>query len=363
MSAPPAGYREALEGVALADRSARRRLHASGRAPTQMLQGIVTNRVPPPLEAVEPGVWRGEAPYAAILTPKGRPVTDLRLLRRGTGEEHGLLLDLPAEGGEAAVAHFTRYVPPRMARFEDVSDATGHLTVLGPGAAALVAREALGLRVDAPVLADLAEGELRYVGEPGGDGVWVVAGGDVATPALDLLADRVTIGALRRRLEAAGAAPLSDEAWTVLRLEAGRPAFGVDFDEDVLPPEAGIVERAVDHGKGCYTGQEVIVRIRDRGRVNRHLRGLVLEDGAIPEPGAELWAEGRDRAVGAVTSAAFSPRAGAVLALGYVRREVEVPGEVRVGSAGGAAARVAATGPDWWKGGSAESADRGAKGS
>ncbi|MBW3535677.1 MAG: hypothetical protein KY453_10770 [Gemmatimonadetes bacterium] len=361
MSAPPGGYREALEGVALIDRSARRRLRMSGRAPTQMLQGIVTNRVPPPLEPVEPGVWSGRAPYAAVLTPKGRPVTDLRVLRRGTDEEHGLLLDLPAEGADAAAAHFAHYVPPRMARFEDVSETTGHLTLVGPGAAALAARVALGLRVDTAALEGLAEGELRFVGEPGGDGIWVVASADVAAPALDLLSDRATIVALRGRLESAGATPLSPEAWTVLRLEAGRPAYGVDFDEDVRPPEAGIVERAVDHGKGCYTGQEVIVRIRDRGRVNRHLRGLVLGDGKPAAPGTELWAEGRDRAVGALTSAAFSPRAGAVLGLGYVRREVEVGGEVRVGAPDGDAARVRAAGPGWWEG--ARPSEGGAEGS
>ena len=69
-----------------------------------------------------------------------------------------------------------------------------------------------------------------------------------------------------------GAVPAGLGVWKTLGVEAGRPVFGTDMDERTLPPEAGIVERAIDQTKGCYTGQEVIVRIRDRGHVNRHLR-------------------------------------------------------------------------------------------
>ena len=111
--------------------------------------------------------------------------------------------------------------------------------------------------------------------------------------------------------------------------------------EDVIPVEAGIHERAIDYDKGCYTGQEVIVRIRDRGRVNRHLRRLRLPDGPLPAPESELWNEAGDKVVGAITSVATSPRDGA-LALGYVRREVEPPGPVRVGGPEGPEAAVEA---------------------
>ena len=116
------------------------------------------------------------------------------------------------------------------------------------------------------------------------------------------------------------------DTWTTLRVEAGRPAYGVDMDEDTIPVEAGIHERAIDYAKGCYTGQEVIVRIRDRGHVNRYA--------PAPAPGRRGAAsEGRGavrgrssrgaRPVGVVTSAVRSPKHGETLALGYVKRGVE----------------------------------------
>jgi folate-binding protein YgfZ len=129
--------------------------------------------------------------------------------------------------------------------------------------------------------------------------------------------------------------------WEALRLEAGRPAFGADLTEEHIPVEAGVHTRAIDYDKGCYTGQEVIVRLRDRGHVNRHLRRLRLGDAPSPAPGTEVWRADGSKSVGAVTSAASSPRMG-TLALAYVRREVEPPGPVRLGSAEGPEVEVEA---------------------
>ena len=91
-------------------------------------------------------------------------------------------------------------------------------------------------------------------------------------------------------------------------------------------------EALVSQTKGCYPGQEVVVRIRDRGHVNRHLRGLMLEGAEVPEAGAEVWADGA--AVGRITSATRSPALGHAIALGFVRRQHAAPGtrvEVRSG--------------------------------
>jgi len=167
-----------------------------------------------------------------------------------------------------------------------------------------------------------------------------------------VLADRASIKALARTLEGAGVPPLTGQAWETLRVERGRPAYGVDMDGGTIPIEAGIGERAIDHGKGCYTGQEVIVRIRDRGRVNRPLRGLRFED-APAEAETSLFApEIRgERAAGRVTSSVRSPRVGAI-GLGYVRREVEAGERVRVGAPDGPAAEVCALDDAWGPGGS-----------
>jgi folate-binding protein YgfZ len=109
---------------------------------------------------------------------------------------------------------------------------------------------------------------------------------------------------------------VDDAAWEVLRVEAGRPRYGVDVDEDRLILEAGM-DDAVSLTKGCYLGQEVVARATARGHINRKLVGLRLSDGPAT-PGAKLSGPGRDDA-GLVTSSVVSPRFGPI-ALGYVHR-------------------------------------------
>jgi folate-binding protein YgfZ len=306
-----------------------------------MLLGVVTGRMPAPWIEDPSGIAAGRAEYSTVLTPKGRTVSDLRMWRDGGEDGDGapLFLDVPVAGGEALGAHFRRFLPPRLARVTDVTESTGMLTVLGPAAADWIAREATGLRLERSDLEGLAEGELRAIDVGDDRRLVIVRSGEVSEPAWDLVGGSEDIDALRRRIEATGVPRVGSGVWEALRLEAGRPAFGADVTEDVIPVEAGLHTRAIDYDKGCYTGQEVIVRIRDRGRVNRHLRRLVLADGPLPAPGTELWNDAGDKVVGAITSVATSPRRGP-LALGYVRREVDPPGPVRVGSAEGPAAAV-----------------------
>jgi folate-binding protein YgfZ len=308
-----------------------------------MLSGIVTGRMPEPWTEDGSGVWSGRAEYSAVLTPKGRTLSDLRLWRDGgaEGESAPLLLDVPAAGAAALRAHFGRFLPPRLARVEDVGEETGMVTVMGPGASDWVAREATGLRLEASEFDALSEGDLKAVDLGGRRPLVVVRSGEVSVPAWDLIGDAEDVAALLSRAESTGVPALDAATWDALRIEAGRPAFGRDLTEEHIPVEAGIHHRAIDYRKGCYTGQEVIVRIRDRGRVNRHLRRLVLGDGPLPESGSELWNAAGDKVVGSVTSVACSPRRGG-LALGYVRREVEPPGPVRVAAPDGPTAEIEA---------------------
>jgi tRNA-modifying protein YgfZ len=120
------------------------------------------------------------------------------------------------------------------------------------------------------------------------------------------------------------------------RLEAGFPKMGAEADESTIPAELGayVIARAVSFTKGCYTGQELVARIDSRGgNVPRHLR-LLRVDAAAPA-GATLHLDGRD--VGRITSAAPSGDSGAVVALGFVARSVEVPADLEVRWDGGTA--------------------------
>lgn len=338
---PDAEYRAATGGLAVLDRSHRGRLRAEGRDPRGMLAGVLTGRMPAPLEARAPDLLVGVAEPSAMLTPKGRMVSEMRVIPEP--DDDALLLDLET-GVQAALEHFTRYVPPRLAKIRDASDEVGMITVVGPGAPAVLSRDALGLRVESADLEAQPEGRAVRVG-PAERGVTVVRTGEVAAPAWDVLADPATVRALWATVVDGGAVPMGLSAWEVLRIEAGRPLFGTDMDERTIPVEAGVHERVIDYAKGCFTGQEVIIRIRDRGRVNRHLRGLILGDEAVAS-GTELFGDG-EKAAGWVTSAAESPRFGSVIGLGYVRREVVPPARVRVGSPDGPEAEVRDLGSDW----------------
>jgi len=320
---PAAEYAAATGGVAVFDRSHRTRLRIAGRAPGRMLDGVLTGTIPTAPGTDPGGVELGRATYHAVLTPKGRMVTDLWVLLDGPEEGPGFLLDVPVAGRAPLLDNLAKVLPPRFARVTDVSEDVSAISVVGPRAAELVTRLALGLRVEAAEVEGAHEG--RWWRSSGAEGLIVVRSAEVWPVALDVIGPTDGIVSLWRALVGEGAVPAGLGVWATLRVEAGRPTFGTDMDDRTIPVEAGIHERAIDYTKGCYTGQEVIVRIRDRGHVNRHLRRLTLGEGPTPKPGTELLGAGDDagKVVGTVTSAVQSPKYGGVVALAYVRRGFE----------------------------------------
>jgi aminomethyltransferase len=133
-------------------------------------------------------------------------------------------------------------------------------------------------------------------------------------------------------------------ALEALRVEAGRPRYGWELTEETIPTEVfestGLMERAISFSKGCYTGQEVIVRIAHRGHVNRHLRGLLLGEAPLPAPGTPLVNTDTGREVGRTTTAVHSPLLDQTIALAMVRRELEPGGIVRLGSEDGVVGKI-----------------------
>jgi folate-binding protein YgfZ len=271
-----------------------------------------------------------------MLTPKGRTLAELRAFRleRPGGTE--VLLDLPREALAGTREHLRRFVPPMFARWADASAEMGAVGVYGPRSRGLVTRT---LAAEVPPLDEDAWVEAQF------EGAQVVVVGTRAVggeEGLDLLAPAAVLPALWRALlahgEEVGARPVGWEALEALRVEAGVPRYGAELTEDIIPTEAfeaiGMMPRAISFTKGCYTGQEVIVRIAHRGHVNRHLRGLRL-GAAAPAAGTPLFHPDTGREVGRITSTAFSPLLGETVALGYVRRELGPGDAVRVGAADG----------------------------
>ncbi len=335
-----AEYRAAREGLAIHDRSHRARLFFIGRAPIAALEGVLSGRMPSAPTLSRGGLIEGRVEYSAVLTPKGRVIADLGAMWGPDPDEESLFLDVPAAAIEPLLAHLKRYVPPRLATLEDVTADSGLITVLGPKAPKTIAKIVLGSVSYAAEVEGLPEGEFLELG-----GIRVARTGDVDVPAWDLYVPAGRFEGVWDDLRERGASPMGSSAWETLRVEAGRPAYGQDMDESTILSETGLVDRAVDHTKGCYTGQEIIVRIRDRGHVNRSLRGLLFSEGPAPKTGTKLFLE--DRVVGEVTSVVESPRRDGPIGLGYVHRDAADGGQVAVGSPEGPAAGIRGLGPGW----------------
>jgi folate-binding protein YgfZ len=281
----------------------------SGPDAGEYLQGQLTNDI----EGIEPEHGR----YAALLDRKGHLVSDMRVLRLENGE---LWLDLERDPSEAVIKHLRTYSVGREVEIEDVTSRWTIASLIGPRAAELSGFEGLG--------PEHAQRFRQW------DGTRVLA---VATDVgIDLIARAEDVSPLAELLREAGAIPVSEEAAEIIRVESGRPRFGLDMGPEAMPAEAGIVERAVDFEKGCYIGQEPVARLHYRGKPNRTLRGLRL---SAPASRGDSLVLG-DREIGRVGTACISPALGPI-ALAIVRREADDGQQVTVGDDGITAELVA----------------------
>jgi folate-binding protein YgfZ len=296
VSEATAADRLLTEDVALVDRSERGKLALTGAQAKAFLNGQVSNEI----EALDPRTGC----YAALLTNKGKMLGDLRVI--DTGSE--LWLDTERVSLQALFDTIRRGTVGWQAELHKRTLQQALLSLVGPRAGELVgfagqpehANRASSLG-DAPVL--LVATDL---------------GVDVVCAAED--ADRV-----RAALDVP---EVPEAAAEIVRVESGRPRYGIDVDDTTIPQEAGLNERAVSFTKGCYVGQETVARLHYRGKPNRHLRGLRL---SAPVPSGTPLLLG-EREVGRVGSSVVSPRHGAI-ALALVRRAAAVGDRLAAGDA------------------------------
>jgi folate-binding protein YgfZ len=307
-------YRLLLESCGVVDRSQRGKLALTGSGALEFLNGQVTNE----LMTLRPG----EGCYAAFLTHKGKMLGDLRILAVGEAVDAGhenkdaaehaatapaeLLLDTERVALQGLFDMIRRFKVGYEVELHKRTIERGLLSLIGPEAAALAGAERLAALEHANAAVEL-------------DGIQALA---VRTDlGVDLICGAADTQTLSTALHARGAPAVSEQAAECLRVERGRPRYGIDLDDSVIPQEAGLNERAVSFTKGCYVGQETVARLHYKGKPNRHLRGLRLSEPAAP--GDELLLG--ERPVGRVGSTVLSPRLGPI-ALALVRREAE-PGD------------------------------------
>jgi tRNA-modifying protein YgfZ len=318
------------EGCGLLDRSERGKLALTGSGALEFLNGQVTNE----LADLRPGDGR----YAAFLTAKGKMLGDVRILAVGApggrpdeqGPPRELLLDTERTALQALFDMIRRYKVGYDVELHKRTLERGMLSLIGP--AALAAIGAAG-GDDAQADRALAQAPEHANARVSVDGVQALA---VRTDVgVDLICDAVDTARLASALVERGARAVSAQAAECLRVESGRPRFGVDMDDTTIPQEAGLNERAVSFTKGCYVGQETVARLYYKGKPNRHLRGLRLS--APATTGEELHLG--ERSVGRIGSAVVSPTLGPI-ALALVRREAEPGATVTVGEHGATAVVV-----------------------
>lgn len=301
---PTQEHRAIRESVGIVELPFRTVYRVTGTERTRFLNGMLTNDI----NKLE----EGHGCYACLLTPQGKIVADMEVYTL----RDCYLLELDSRRKEQVLDHLNKYLIADDVTFEEIADQT-LLALQGPEATTLLQRILPG--------AALPGEEQRCVEVPLDDHLCQVIRASITGEEgykLFIPGDRA--GMVWQALQEAGATPVGTVALNTLRLEAGIPWFGVDFDEGNFPQEAGIEDRGVSFDKGCYIGQEFVIRIAHRGHVNRRTSGLTIQREPIPRPGDRVLRE--DKEVGRITSAALSPTLGKIIALGMLRRESQEPG-------------------------------------
>jgi folate-binding protein YgfZ len=297
------------EGAAIGGIADRRQLAVTGNDRASYLQGLLTNDIV--------ALTAGSGCYSAWLSPQGRMLTDMHVLESG----QMMLLDLPAETAQATLDRLEQFIFTEDVQVASLADSLTGVWMHGPGAAVVLERALEG----AQGLGGWADYHHAPLSFRGGQ-VSVVRIDQLGVPGYCVYVEQARAPELLAALQASGAAPVGSGAIDAARVEAGYPLFGVDMTDEIIPLEAGIESRAISFTKGCYVGQEIVIRVlhRGHGRVAKKLVPLAFA-GALPAPGTKLHAG--EKEVGYVTSAADSPRSGAI-GLGYVHRDFTAPGTV-----------------------------------
>jgi folate-binding protein YgfZ len=312
---PQAEYAAIRKSAAMLDLPQRGLLELTGKDRLSFLNNLLTNQTYD--KNAKTGMPTGSVVYAFLLNAKsGRIITDLNVLELGDRT----LLEMDARLVPAVRAALEKYLFSEQVKITEKIGALHEIALHGPGAADVIA-DALG----SPPLS-LAVWQADLFGTPAiiwRDDPAAVPGYHLIVPNesarsvwmtfLSRFSNPTDTG--KRQLRPAGWA-----AFNAARIEGGRPIFGIDFDDTILPAETGQLVRAVSFTKGCYPGQEIVARMHARQQVARQLVGIKFADDALPMAGAGVF-DDQSNQIGGITSSTISPiLSNTAIALGYVKK-------------------------------------------
>jgi len=261
----------------------------------------------------------GTGTVGLLLTPQGHILAEVETFAR----EDGILALSHAMVRERTYSTFEKFIIMDDVTLEDVTSSTATLDLVGPRAAALLSEIVERNFADMPLFAH-QEAPLDRIA------CRVVRREIAGDPAATLIVSREQVADLWRalvgRVRPYGGAPAGMEAFNSVRLEVGTSWFGTDYGDKQIPHEAGLEQSHISYEKGCYTGQEIVERVRSRGHVNRRLSELQFPASVAPPAGTILRRDGSE--VGNITSTGYSPRLGRSIGLGYVRLEQSAFGTI-----------------------------------
>ena len=311
---PLAEYEAARNSVALVDTNFRAVFALTGPDRVRYLNAVTSGNIR--------DLTPGQSALGLLLNPQGHMLAELITL---VLEDRVLVLS-HAYLRQRTFEILDKFIIMDDATLTDETAQTGTLAIEGPKAPDLLRKlmhvEYMQLPTAAHVTAVLESSGAAIPCRVIRHSLFGLRGAELLLPRESLSAAWQALSATARTL---GGSPIGYRALNMLRLEAGIPWFGTDFDEHQIPQEARVESTHISFTKGCYTGQEIVERVRSRGHVNRRLTGLLFNGAEVPKAGATVLATDGTEA-GHITSAAFSPLAGKATGMAYLRREYLEPG-------------------------------------
>src|SRR5579872_2905275 len=303
-----AEYQAIRRGVALVDTNYRALFSLSGPDRQRYLNAVLSSNVRD-LKAVQGTV-------GLLLNPQGHILAEIETF----ADTDRILTSSHAMVRERTFATLDKFIIMDDVTLQDLTSSMGTLDVMGPRSDELLAELA---KVDLSAMPELSHIEANLGSIP----CRIVRRTFAGHPSATLIAQREHISALWQSLLshalALGGTSAGLESVNSIRLESGTAWFGHDYDDKNIPHEAGLEISHISYEKGCYTGQEIVERVRSRGHANRRLTGLQFLDAKAPPTGTKLLVLGdpNPKEAGHVTSSGLSPLLGRPIGLGYVRRE------------------------------------------